>query len=153
MHKSKPVVTADDPIRPTKKAQPLRKRSKAAIRKLYAEKQELWEQDLSKTQLQFEYGQILGLDFKNAVRLLDIAFNPKIINQKLLTPKQEFENAFELYELNKGQADLLEKQGVIVKTSKNLVDPKWYNMTRKDFFKAFNPIVQDLLRNNGVNYD
>jgi len=125
MHKTKPVLTIDDPVRPSKKAQPLRKQSK-----LQAEKQELWEEELSKTQLQFEYGQILELDFKNAVRLLDIAFNPKLINQKLLTPKQEFRNAFELYEPSKGQADLLSKQGVIMKTGKNLVDPKWYNMTK-----------------------
>jgi hypothetical protein len=153
MKHSKSVVTTDDLDRPSKKAQPLRKQSKAAIRKLYAEKQELWEQELSKTKLQFEYGQILELEFKNAVRILDIAFNPKLINQNLLTPKQEFENAFELYELSKGQADLLENQGVIIKTTTNLVDPKWYNMTRKDFFKALNPVVQDVLRTNGVNYD
>ena len=148
MKKQTLVITADDLVRPTKKAQPLRKQSK-----LQAEKQRLWEEEFSKTQLQFEHGQILELGFTMAVRLLDIAFNPKIINQKMLTPKQEFENAFELYELSKGQADLLEKQGVIVKTSKNLVDPKWYNMTRKDFFKALNPEVQDMLKNNGVNYD
>ena len=149
MKKNNLFPSTDYLVRPAKKAQPLRKQSK----KIQAEKQRLWEEELEATILQFEHGQILELAFSQAVRILNLAFNAKIIDQSKLTPKQEFENAFELYELSKGQADRLEKQGVIVKTSTNLVDPKWYNMTRKDFFKALNPVVQDVLRINGVNYE
>ena len=140
--------STDDHVRPTKKAQPSRKQSK-----LQAEKQKLWEEEFSKTQLQFEHGQILELAFSQAVRLLNIAFNPNIIDQSKLTPKQEFENAFELYELAKGQAALLEKQGVTIMGDEYIVDPKWYDLTKKDLFEALSPEIQDLLRKHGVNYD
>lgn len=153
MTKQTLVITTDDPVRPTKKAQPLRKQSRSAIRKLAAEKQKLWEEELAVTILQFEHGQILELAFSQAVRLLEIAFNPNIIDQSKLTPKQEFENAFELYELAKGQAAQLEKQGVTIKGDEFIVDPKWYELTRKDLFEALSPEIQDLLRKHGVNYD
>ncbi len=153
MKRSKLALHADDPVRPPKKAQPLRKQSKSAIRKLQAEKQKLWEEELEVTILQFEHGQILELAFSQAVRLLEIAFNPNIIDQSKLTPKQEFENAFELYELAKGQAAQLEKQGVTIKGDEFIVDPKWYELTRKDLFEALSPEIQDLLRKHGVNYD
>jgi hypothetical protein len=149
MKKQTLVITADDLVRPTKKAQPLRKQSK----KLQAEKQKLWEEELEATILQFEHGQILELSFKQAVQLLELAFNPKIIDQSKLTPKQEFENAFELYELAKGQAAQLEKQGITIMGDEFIVDPKWYDLTKKDLFEALSPEIQDLLRKHGVNYD
>ena len=136
MKHRKVIITTDDLVRPTKKAQPLRKQSKSAFRKLYAEKQKLWEEELEVTILQFDHGQILELSFKQAVQLLELAFNPKIIDQTKLTPKQEFENAFELYELAKGQAAQLEKQGITIMGDEFIVDPKWYALTRKDLFEA-----------------
>ena len=152
--KSKYLVSpADDLDRPSKKAQPLRKQSRSAIRKIQAEKQKLWEEELEVTILQFEHGQILELAFSQAVRILNLAFNPKIIDQSKLTPKQEFENAFELYELAKGQAVKLEKQGFTIMGDEFIVDPKWYELTKKDLFEALSPEIQDLLRKDGVNYD
>lgn len=150
MKKQTLVMTADDLVCPTQKAQPLRKLSRLQVLK---QRQEEWEKELSFTLLQFEHGQILELSFKQAVQLLEIAFNPKIIDQSRLTPKQEFENAFELYELAKGQVALLEKQGVTIMGDVNIVDPKWYELTKKDLFEALSPEIQDLLRKDGVNYD
>jgi hypothetical protein len=55
--------------------------------------------------------------------------------------------------LAKGQAAKLEKQGITIMGDEFIVDPKWYDLTRKDLFEALSPEIQDLLRKHGVNYD
>lgn len=103
------------------------------------------ESTLRKYQLQNLLCELLQLNFEYAVRLLN---DTAVLRPNTL--KQEFKFVTEPYFFIGMVIDNLEKSN---RRIRNGIDNRFLDRTESDFFHAIAPATQDLLRQQGINYD
>ncbi|NUN68398.1 MAG: hypothetical protein HUU02_01655 [Bacteroidetes bacterium] len=137
------VITAVDP-----KLYPHRKLTKKQLREIQKIREANIQKQFELDVLQFHAYNSIELGWIAAIKLMTIAMS--LDKQDIV---RAFNNAYEHYSTQIDLIQLLKKHGVPIVATGTWFNPKFYNLTKKDFFKALSPEIQHLLREKGVNYD